>query len=318
MRLHNYTLRCCYILVLLLMACQPAPKKGTHTDLNVPSPTAPKEKEEARILTSEFKEYWYSGVAELSSYTLEQARYGEIRDGEAVLIYVTEPFDQEKQVKANRKGPNTTSVMKLNRVRKFLTGVYPYSIMSSVFYPVSDNQHALKLTTSVQEWCGHVYAQLNNRESFEVRSHSYFESEADQKFELAKSLLEDELWTKLRFEPDDLPTGKTSLIPSLEYLRLKHKAIKAYEATLTLSEAGQSRTYTLTYPELNRTLQIHFQGSFPYRIEGWTETYPSGFAPGSPMITSVASRKKTLLTPYWQKNTNSDVPLRDTLGLSMK
>jgi hypothetical protein len=273
---------------------------------------------EARALTPEFKAYWYAGVAELSSYDLEQARYGETRDGEAVLIYVTEPFDLEKQVKADRKGPMTTSVMKLNRVRKFLTGVYPYSIMSSIFYPVSDNQHALKLTTSVQEWCGHVYAQLNNRESFQVRSHSYFEGEADQDLDLPKTLLEDELWTRLRFEPDALPTGKTILVPSLEYLRLKHKPIKAYEATLTLSKPGGTRTYTLTYPELNRTLEIHFQGTFPYRIEGWSETHPAGFGPGSPVISSTARRKETLLTPYWRKNANSDVSLRDTLGLSMK
>lgn len=316
MILPKYPLLVSCILVLLLSACQPQNKQEGGSQSITPPPANPAK--EARLLSPEFKEYWYSGVAELSSYTLEQGRYGELRDGEAVLIFVTEPFDLEKQVKADRKGPGTTSVLKLNRVRKFLTGVYPYSIMSSVFYPVSDNGHALKLTTSVQEWCGHVYAQLNNRESFQVRSHSYFEREGDQELKLPKTLLEDELWTKLRFEPDALPSGMKTLVPSMEYLRLKHKPIKAYDATLTLSEPGESRTYTLTYPELNRTLQIHFQGTFPYRIEGWTETYPSGFGPGSPMITSTARRKKTLLTPYWRKNTNSDVSLRDTLGLSMK
>jgi hypothetical protein len=316
MILSKYPLYPFFSLMFFISACQQETKQDPVGNLSASAPSTPQK--EDRKLTPEFKEYWYSGVAELSAYELRQARYGEIRDGEAVLIYVTEPFDLEKQVKANRKGPNTTSVLKLNRVRKFLTGVYPYSIMSSVFYPVSDNRHALKITTSVQEWCGHVYAQLNNRESFEVRSHSYFETEADQDLELPKTLLEDELWTKLRFGADDLPTGKTAMVPSLEYLRLKHKPIKAYEATLTLSEPGESRTYTLAYPELGRTLQIHFQGSFPFRIEGWSETYPSGYGTGSPMITSSATRKETLRTPYWRKNANSDVSLRDTLGLSMK
>ncbi|MEJ2584919.1 MAG: septum formation inhibitor Maf [Robiginitalea sp.] len=304
------------ILIFLLNACRTDIKQEASSTSNLSSPAQPEKK--ARKLTPEFKEYWYAGVAEVSSYELEQARYGEIREGEAVLIYVTEPFDLEKQVKANRKGPNTTSVLKLNLVRKFLTGIYPYSIMSSVFYPVSDNRHALKLTTSVQEWCGHVYAQLNNRESFEVRSHSYFESEADQTLDLPKTILEDELWTKLRFDPDALPTGRTKIVPSLEYLRLKHEPVKAYEATLTLSERGETRTYTLTYPELKRTLKIDFQGTFPYRVEGWTETYPSGFGPDSQMITSAARRKETLLTSYWRKNANSDVSLRDSLGLSLK
>lgn len=285
-----------------------------------PAPPAATVKEEGappRPLSPEFREYWYAGVAEVSSYSLEQARYGELRDGEAVLIYVTEPFDLEKQVKAEQPGKGTASVLKLNRVGKFLTGVYPYSIMSSIFYPVSDTGHALKISTSVQEWCGHVYMQLNNREAFEVQSHSYFEGEADQSLSLPKSLLEDELWARLRFRPDSLPTGTHAVVPSLEYLRLKHQPVRAYSATLTLSEPGPQRTYTLTYPELNRTLQIHFGGEFPYPIEGWTETTPSGSGPGSPMINTTARRIETLRTPYWQKNSNADVSLRDTLGLNM-
>ena len=48
----------------------------------------PKEKQ----LSQEFKGYWYAGKAEVSSYKLEQARYGEIREGNAVLVYVTEDF----------------------------------------------------------------------------------------------------------------------------------------------------------------------------------------------------------------------------------
>ncbi|MEM6726422.1 MAG: septum formation inhibitor Maf, partial [Bacteroidota bacterium] len=33
-----------------------------------------------------FKQYWYNGEAELSSYSLQQARYGEIHEGEAVMV----------------------------------------------------------------------------------------------------------------------------------------------------------------------------------------------------------------------------------------
>ena len=86
-------------------------------------------------------------------------------------------------------------------MRKILTGVYPYSIMSSIFYPVSGGPHALKITSSVQEWCGHVFAQLNNRETFEIQSISYFEAEADQAFSIEKNVLEDELWTLIRTQP---------------------------------------------------------------------------------------------------------------------
>ncbi|MDP7238046.1 MAG: hypothetical protein QGI34_15090, partial [Candidatus Latescibacteria bacterium] len=39
-----------------------------------------------------FGDYWYQGKAEITSYTLKQARYGEIHDGHVVLIFVTEDF----------------------------------------------------------------------------------------------------------------------------------------------------------------------------------------------------------------------------------
>lgn len=270
---------------------------------------------EPKPLSDEFKEFWYAGKAEVSSYQLSQARYGELREGTAALIFVTEPFDPVKQVKADRPDSTSVSVLKLNRTRKFLTGIYPYSIMSSIFYPVGDNQHALKLSTSVQEWCGHVYTQLNNRESFEITSHSYFESEGEQQVSLSKKILEDELWTRLRIDPEGLPRGNHELLPSLEFLRLRHQPFQAYAATLTLSEPGEVRTYTITYPALNRTLQIHFQGSFPYTIRGWTESYPSGFGADAPVLTSTAQLKKTIITPYWRQNANADLNLRDSLGL---
>ncbi|WP_338039404.1 hypothetical protein [Maribacter litopenaei] len=152
-------------------------------------------------LSQEFKDYWYSGTAEITSYELEQARYGEIRKGKSVMIYVTEPFLSEKQVKADNSSPNNVPVLKLNATKKYLTGIYPYSIMTSSFYPVYDNQHALKVSFSAQEWCGHVYAQINNRDEFQVTSHSYFESEADQSFGLNKTLLENELWNKIKISP---------------------------------------------------------------------------------------------------------------------
>ena len=39
-----------------------------------------------------FDTYWYQGLAELSRYDLKQSRYGQVRQGEAVLVYVTEDF----------------------------------------------------------------------------------------------------------------------------------------------------------------------------------------------------------------------------------
>ncbi len=266
-------------------------------------------------LSEEFKEYWFAGKAEITSYKLEQARYGELRDGSAVLIYVTEPFLADKQVKADQSNPNNISVLKLNSTKNFLTGIYPYSIMSSSFFPVSDNQHAIKLTTSVQEWCGQVFAQLNNRDKFEVNSFSYFESEGDQTITLDKTDLENEIWNKIRVNPNNLPIGNVKMVPSMEYLRLAHKQVKAYEAQAELNTEATLNTYKITYPDLERTLEISFSKSFPHTIENWSETYKSGFGPNSQILTSTATKIKTLKRAYWQENKNSDVFLRDSLGL---
>jgi hypothetical protein len=266
-------------------------------------------------LSQEFKNYWYAGKAEITSYKLEQAQYGELRDGNAVLIYVTEPFLADKQVKADQSHPNNVSVLKLNSTKKFLTGIYPYSIMNSSYYPVSDNQHAIKLSTSVQEWCGHVFTQLNNRDKFEVNSFSYFESDGDQTMTLDKTDLENEIWNKIRINPNKLPEGNIKIIPSLEYLRMGHKKLKAYDAKAELITEGNLNTYKITYPELERTLSITFSKSFPYGIENWSESFKSGFGPNSQTLTTKATKIKTLKRAYWQENRNSDVFLRDSLGL---
>ena len=259
-----------------------------------------------------FKNYWYAGEAEISSYKLEQARYGEIRDGKAVLIYVTEDFLPKSQVKADGQNPNNISVLKLNATKKFNTGVYPYSIMQSTFYPVANNQHALKISSSMQEWCGHVYAQLNNRSQFEVTSHSYFEREADENFKLKKAVLENELWIQLRIDPKSLPIGDLEIIPSFEFMRFRHVPIKPYKASAEL----KANTYTISYPELNRTLIIEFNSKFPFDILGWEETFKSGFGTNAKQLTTKATKLETIKSPYWQKNSNADDVLRETLQLN--
>lgn len=262
-------------------------------------------------LSEEFKSYWYQGDAEITSYNLEQARYGEIRNGNAVLVFVTEPFLKTEQVKADQPTSKNISVLKLNATKNFNTGIYPYSIMQSVFYPVANNQHALKISCSVQEWCGHAYIQLNNRSEFEVMSHSYFEGEADEDFSVNKSILENELWTQLRINPNSLPTGNLEIIPSFEFLRLRHVPFKAYAATAVLTPD----TYTLAYPDLNRSLTISFNPQFPFDIISWQETFISGYGNKAQELTTKATRLKTIKSDYWNRNTNADSALRESLGL---
>ena len=123
------------------------PKASTDT-LALNKNTGTSEKRPRKPLSQEFKAYWYSGEAEITSYALKQPRYGQIRKGHAVLIYVTEPFSAQKQVKADNPDASNIPVLKLNSTKKYLTGIYPYSLMSSTFYPVHDNGHALKVSFS--------------------------------------------------------------------------------------------------------------------------------------------------------------------------
>lgn len=268
-------------------------------------------KKEAQQLSEAFKSYWYSGEAEITSYKLEQARYGEVRDGQAVLIYVTEDFLPKTQVKANQQNASTISVLKLNATKKFNTGIYPYSVMQSTFYPVSNNQHALKISSSMQEWCGQVYTQLNNRTDFEINLHSYFQGEADEVFHLDKTILENELWTQLRLDPKQLPTGNLKIIPSLEYARFGHIDLKPYNASAILADT----TYTISYPELNRRLTINFNPEFPHEISSWEETFKSGFGANAKLLTTKATKLITIKSPYWTKNHKKDDFLRETLQL---
>lgn len=298
-------------LLTTVFACRQDVREIEPTDTNSDSPS----EENLAVpqpLSDEFKAYWYTNEAEISSFKLEQARYGEMREGSAVLVFVTEPFLKDEQVKADQELPTNSSVLKLNATKNFNTGIYPYSIMQSVFYPVANNQHALKISCSVQEWCGHVYMQLNNRSEFEVLSHSYFEGEADENFNLPKSVLENELWTQLRIDPKSLPVGNLQAIPSFEFLRLLHVPLRAYNASADLTRD----TYTISYPDLNRSLSITFNPQFPYDILSWEETLISGFGQKTKTLTTKATRHKMIKSDYWNKNTNDDLPLRENLGLN--
>lgn len=273
--------------------------------------------------TQEFKNYWYSGNAEITTYKLEQARYGEIHKGHAVLIFVTEDFSKNKQVKLDNPSANkedAVKVLKLNLIKKFNTGIYRYSIMESVFTPVYSEKdpNTLKLTSSSQEWCGNVFTQLNlGKEYYNVELFSYFESEGDKNYQIEKSFMEDEIFTRIRLNPGNLPTGKISLIPSLIVSRLKHQDIKPVNAVARLTEIPEKNemSYSLVFPDTGRKLNITFEKNFPYEIISWEEVYKSGFGQNSKELVTRAVRDKSIMIDYWNKNSTFDEVLRDKMGL---
>jgi hypothetical protein len=300
---------------LSVVACEgrsesPEPSASTNqTGSSLPTPESFAEQ------FPSFDAYWYQGKAELTRYALRQARYGDTHDGEAVLIFVTEDFLPKLQVKQEQgDSPDAISVLKLNAYRRFYTGIYPYTVMTSSFTPAS-GAPSLKLSNTVQEWCGQVYSQINRRDDgLHALLHSYFQGEADQKTVLPDAALEDGLWAKIRIAPDRIATGERSFVPALEYIRMRHKALRAYPAVVTRTPNATTdlvdhplTALKVSYPPLGRALVIYYEPEPPHVIQAWEETE-------GPFRTT-AVRTHAILDDYWNHNSASDGAYRDALGL---
>lgn len=299
----NYLILAYYL--ILVSGCQTNSSQDRKSDSNDELIV------EKSDLSEEFKKYWYSGKAEISSYELTQYRYDESRKGKAVLIFVSEDFNTDLQVKADRPDEQSVSVLKLNKTKDFATGIYPYHIMESTFSPIAKKAHALKTAASVHEWCGQAYMQINNRDDLEVKIHSYFESTADEELELKEQLMENEVWNLLRIDPDSELLSTDKMIPSLEYLRLRHREAKAYPVDITQQKSNDTLITSFDQSTLNRTLTIYQEADHPYKILKWEESITQD---GKTKTTS-AELIRTMRSAYWNQNSPKFSRLRDSLQL---
>lgn len=247
----------------------------------------------------------WAGAAEISHYQLKQKRYGKVIDGTAILLYVREPFLPDRQVK-DESGKRDFQVLKLNSIREFCTGAYPYHTMTSVFQPLDSNSvgKALKVTSSIQEWCGHTFMQTNRRAG---KTHttvaSYFEHEEGDRFtEDASILLEDEIWTALRINPKALPTGKLKIIVGDLAARLHHLKSTAQEATAQWKSGSDNDTivYEINYTQSSRKLAIEIQKNGSHAIQGWEESDRHG------LLSSGTLKKRLSDVAYWNYGTDPE------------
>jgi hypothetical protein len=209
--------------------------------VRAPVPEAPAAAGRGPEFGDAFWKRWGDGRGELAGYELDTPRYGALRHGTAVTIFVTETFSNARRVKADPgRHPKRDEypVMKLNLVQDFPTGIYDYNLMTSAFTALADVNarpagSPTKVSFSAQEWCGQVYAQV----LFDVRyarftSHSYFDTEADSTASLempSDVLSEDALLTWARgFSPPLLAPGDSAeapLLGSLRQSRLLHEPL---------------------------------------------------------------------------------------------
>jgi hypothetical protein len=303
-------------LAVLLTACDTEPR--AFSPVRAEAPLALPGLETSEAVAAEhptFDRYWYRGKAELNRYEVQQSRYGALHPAEAVLIFVTEDFLKTKQVKFEGKGDakDAVSVLKLNSYRRFYTGIYPYTLMTSVFSQAKRPKEApLKLTFTATEWCGQSFMQLNRRANqFQIEERSYFEGEGDSESMLPVTLVEDALWTRIRQDPGSLPLGRIELLPAAQHVRLDHVPLKPMAAQASLSPEQQGkRTYHLKY-DSGRELWLTFETRFPHRITRFEET-PKRGAP-----TTRATLTRSIMLPYWEKNGPDDGAYRKALGLTL-
>jgi hypothetical protein len=199
----------------------------------------------------DFWKHWGDGRAELNGYRLTQPRYGALRPGSAVLIFVTEDFSDAERVKAESPRPGAEGVypvLKLNHLREFQTGIYDYRTMTSVFARVAPGFPVRKVSFSSQDWCGQVWHQLLPGPSrVDGVFHSYFEGEADGQDALSfpeGGVFEDALPILLRgWNGEYLKEGESRTVPFLPSLfsrRLNHKRLARGQAMIARA-SGASR-----------------------------------------------------------------------------
>ena len=236
---------------------------------------------------ADFSSYWHDGKAELDGYQLTVSRYGQEREGYAVMIFVTEPFSESKRVKVDDQFKNPSDafdVLKLNLVRDFQTGIYDYNTMVSVFVR-SDNFDPVKVSFSSAEWCGHVYQELLlDREKVRSNYSSYFEDESGHATldRPADGVLEDNLFILLRgLRGDYLEPGastKVKLLPGVFYSRVAHSELAWNDATIRRRDAFETvevpagkfevMVYDVSTGD-GRTGTFHIERAYPHRVVQW-------------------------------------------------
>ena len=278
-----------------------------------------------------FGAYWHDGKAELDGYRLTVDRYGHVRQGRAVAIYVTEPFSRSKHVKLDdpSKDPgDALDVLKLNLVRDFQTGVYDYHTILSLFANSADLA-PVKIAFSSSEWCGQVYEEIDvSGSAMSQRVSSYFEGESsERRLEApAGGVLEDNLFVLLRgLRAPFLGPGERRTVPFLAspfYRRLAHRPATWTSAsvehlpgpeTVVVPAGSFSTDVYLVRPGDGREGRFFVERSYPHRIVRWA--WRPAASAGPLGGTDAGELTGSTRLEYWKTHDPGDEEYLERIGL---
>ncbi len=273
----------------------------------------------------DFWAYWGDSKAEMDGYQLTQPRYGQIRQGRAVMIFVTEDHSKKEWVKIEGDpgvvpASDRFPVLKLNFIRTFQTGIYDYKILDSVFARLDKSLEPSKISLSVQEWCGHVYHQMIMKDNkIEETLRSYFGGEADKTQAQAwrdKAIFEDGIPILIRElkGPWIKPGSKleADCAPSLLALRLLHKPFAWQKIAIAKAAAPESMKTVLGQTQVYRwTVRTPYFGTYTYFVEaGWPHRIVKWTSDQGEAGTLTGSTR----LPYWKLHDNGDEKYLKDLG----
>ena len=269
----------------------------------------------------EFWGHWGDGRAELSGYRVTLDRYGEARNAELSLIYVTEPHDRRTWVKDDSaEAPVRVEVLKLIRSMHFVTGIYPYNVTASAFSPVDgwtdERFQPVRLNLDVQEWCGSVtHRVLPGAGRLRPIRLSYFADEGETLREIGvpkDTLYEDALLIQLRELDGPFHEGEAwegFVVPELWGLRTNRRSLEPVPARIDRADAtrvGEPVTrFRLETGDYWRTYDV--ETAHPRRVLAWE--------------TSTGEKAEILGTErlaYWRLNARGDEQHRGALGLETR
>jgi hypothetical protein len=224
-----------------------------------------------------FQKYWKTQGTETTKFILTQ---DSLTIGEATLSFTLKDFGKDQ--------PNgAISSLSSNFSQKTKQGIYNYSENSTAITPLNTPlySHALSIISSSQSNAGTDFL------SFQPAPKSYLfvgrnsvEPEKEIHKVTEKGNLEDEIWVKIRLNPDALPQGETEMIPSLGYWNKVRKSPSAQEVKAELKSMENNpklKIYSLDYPDLKRKLEIIFEANFPYQIIEFSETIEGKMVKGT-------------------------------------